>query len=421
MKVIVLGAGVIGVTSAYFLARAGHQVTVLEKNSSPGLGSSYANGCQLSYSHIRPWASSSSLLSLPAALLSSDSFLSIQDFSDKSLRWMFEFYKNVLAQSSYKNSKKLFRISSHSKEWMKRILQDEEGVEFNYQNSGILHFYRNQRKFNAAIKYSQFQDSIGCKSQILTPQECVEKESTLVKLLDSKKLVGGIFYPEDASGDSLAFTRALEKISQQKYGVLFKYNTSIKNILTNHKKITGINTDSEVLVADKYIYALGAYGDNLLSGIKINTKIYPVKGYSLSISADENFIAPKLPLIDPENKMFYSRIGDVFRVAGAIEISGFKNNLNKSLINFLQNSARSTFSDFGNTNEMSQWQGFRPFRPNSLPLICEVKKYGNLFLNTGHGSLGWTLAAGSAKILSDLVSGKGDKNFDFLEEELAED
>lgn len=418
MKVIVLGAGVIGVTSAYFLARAGHQVTVIEKNSAAGMGCSYANGGQLSYSHVQTWAAKTSLSSMLKAAVCPGSFLSVSDFASKNfLKWFREFYKNSNPKIAEENSRRLFRLTSYSKKVLLEILAEEKDIKFGYKNNGILHFYRNVKKFEAAIKEAEFHSSIGCKAQILNPEECIKKEPTLVKLFDEKTLVGGIFYDIDASGDCFLFTKALEKICQEKYGVVFEYGADIRNILTNHKKITGINTSKGVFVADKYVYALGATATKLLRGIKIDPKIYPLKGHSLSIEANSEFIAPSLALTDPENKIVYSRINSVFRAAGTVEASGLKNNQNSKHIRFLRNAVKSSFSDFGNFNEVKEWFGFRPFRPNSIPLICEVKKYGNLLLNVGHGSLGWTLSAASGKILSNLASDQPDPNFGFLEEE----
>jgi D-amino-acid dehydrogenase len=297
-------------------------------------------------------------------------------------------------------------------------MDSEKDIKFDYKNQGILHFYRDQKKFDEALKEAEFHNSIGCKAQILNADECVKKEPTLVKIFDEKKLLGGIFYELDASGNSLLFTKALEKICREKFGVIFEYNADVKNILTDHKKITGINTSKGVYTGHKYVYALGAFVDKLLRGIKINSKIYPIKGYSLSIAANEEFIAPNLAMTDSENKIVYSRLGNIFRAAGTVEICGLKPGKNKKNIAFLRDVVRETFSDFGNFNDVVEWASFRPFRPNSIPLICEVKKYGNLFLNTGHGSLGWTLSAGSGKILADLVLGKKDERFGFLEEEL---
>lgn len=420
MKVIVLGSGVMGVTSAYFLARAGHQVSVIDKNSGAAMGCSHANGGQLSYSHIETWAEKSSFWQLSKAALTPGSFLSVSDFTNrKFLSWLRDFYRNSNPEKSHENSQKLFSLSTYSKEVLEEIIREEK-IDFSYKKQGILHFYRNQKKFDAAIKDAEKRASFGCKAQILTAEECLKKEPTLVKLFDEKKLVGGIFYDSDASGDSFAFTKALERICKEKYGVVFEHNAEIKNIFTNYKKITGINTDKGVFVANKYVYALGAQGIGLLHGIKIDPKIYPLKGYSLSIPSDEEFVSPTIALTDSENKIVYSRLGKVFRVAGSVEVAGLKNRANKKHFEFLLRAVRSSFSDFGNLNESSQWFGFRPFRPNSIPLICEVKRYGNLLLNTGHGSLGWTLSAASGKILSDLVSNQTNPRFHFLDEELEE-
>jgi D-amino-acid dehydrogenase len=415
MKVIVLGAGVIGVVSAYFLARAGHQVTVLEKNSAVALGCSFANGGQLSYSHIETWAAKASFSAMAKAAIIPGSFLSISDLVSKNFfNWVCEFYKNSQVQNSQENSKKLFKISSYSREVLSEILAQEKDLKFDHKKQGILHFHRDPKKFEHAIKEAEFHNSIGCEAQILTAEECVKKEPTLIRILDEKKLCGGIFYDMDASGNCFAFTDSLARICKEKYGVIFEYCAEVKNILTNYKKVTGINSSKGVFVANKYVYALGATDSRLLRGVGIDSKIYPLKGYSLSIEADEEFIAPNLALTDVENKIVYSRIGNIFRVAGTVEACGLRAGKNKKHINFLKRAVGSTFSDFGNLNKISDWSGFRPFRPNSLPLVCQTRKYENLLLNVGHGSLGWTLSAASGKIISDIICDQKDPRFEFL-------
>ena len=280
-----------------------------------------------------------------------------------------------------------------------------------------MHFYRKPKDFQKAIANLEEYKNLGIEFEILDAAACVKKEPTLFKLNEAKKLAGGIFYPQDESGDCALFTKALEKICREKYKVKFEYNVEVKNILTNRKKITGINTSKEVFSSDAYVYALGALGLPLLYGIKIDPKIYPIKGYSLSSDCSDEFMAPKLALTDTENKIVYSRIGDVFRAAGSAEICGLKNKENPKHISFLKNVITASFSDFGDMIRARSWLGFRPFRPNSTPLICEAKKYGNLFLNSGHGSLGWTLACGSAKILSEIISQKNNPEFSFLKKE----
>ena len=199
------------------------------------------------------------------------------------------------------------------------------------------------------------QKLLGCNLEILSAKECVNKEPTLTKIFDEKVLKGGVLFKDDSSGDCFAFARSLEWICKNKLGVKFYYKTEIKNLLTNHKKITGINTNNGVFVGNSYLNCLGAFGEHLLKGIKINSKIYPLKGYSLSIPTDDLFLAPNLSLTDSENKIVYSRLGNVFRAAGTVEACNFNQNVNQKHINFIENSIMQTFSDFGDLKNAKQW------------------------------------------------------------------
>jgi D-amino-acid dehydrogenase len=405
MKVIVLGGGVIGIATSYFLASSGYEVTVIEKNPDVAMGCSQANGGQLSYSHIDTWAEKNSFTSLIKAAFTPGSFLTFSGLGGKGfVSWAKEFYQNSKPQNAIANAQKLFELSSRSKDALEYIL-NRENIEFSYKKEGTLHFFRNEKKLDSAIRKFKNYPFLAGKVKILTPEECVKKEPTLVRLLDERKLAGGIFYEEDASGDCALFTKKLAEICSKKYKVIFKNNVTIKNILNNGTKITGINTNKGVMSADNYICAMGVGGAKLLDGIGIPTKIYPIKGYSLSIAANDEFIAPKIALTDNENKIVYSRLGNIFRAAGTIEIAGFNAKLNQKNISFLSKIIHQTFSDCGNFNQVVEWTGFRPFRPDSKPLICKSEKYNNLFLNIGHGSLGWTLAAGSGKVVCDLLDG----------------
>ena len=401
MQAIVLGAGVIGVTTAYFLAKNGFKVTVLDKNQDSSLGCSLANGGQLSYSHIEPW-SEKSISNFLLSCFKIKSYATFNDFYNTDFyRWLFAFYKNSFSKLAYQNSSELIKLTMLSKIVLHQIIADEPNLNFHHQQNGILHFYRTQKQLENALKKTKFYQKIRPEYQIFTAEQCLNHEPTLTKIFEQKKLAGGIFFNQDESGDSKLFTQQLAKICQEKYQVKFLYNTKIENIFTNTKKITGINTNQEVFVADKYVYCLGAYNNHLLKGIKINSQIYPIKGYSLSISCDqEKFLAPQTSLTDNQNKLVFSRIGNIFRVAGTLEMCNLHQNSNKSHLNFLYQQTKNTFSDFGQIEQAQEWQGFRPFRPNGLPIIQQTH-YPNLILNTGHGSLGFTLACGSAKTLVD--------------------
>lgn len=404
MKVIVLGSGIIGITTAYFLARKGYKVSVIDQNPESSRGCSFANGGQLSYSHIETWASKATIFSSIKDALMPNSYLTIKDFGNKEfLKWLFEFYKNSFKKNSQKNSTELAKIASYSQEAMAQILKSEN-IKFDYAKTGTLHFYRSQRRFKKAIKSLQLEKSLNIKYEILDKEQTIKKEPTLTRLDDQNKLAGSIFFSEDACGNSYKFAKELTQICQDKYGVEFIFNCNVKNILTNHKEITGVNTSQGVLTADKYVYALGAFGDNLLKGINIKSKIYPLKGYSITMPVIEpEFKAPKIALTDCENKIVYSRLGNSFRAAGTVEASGINKFKNQKHINFIRDNVANTFADAGDYSQISSWFGFRPFRPNSLPMICQIKKYPNLYLNTGHGSLGWTLSTGSGKIISEII------------------
>lgn len=405
MKVIVLGSGIIGVVSAYFLAKQGYEVTVLEQHSAPARGCSFANGGQLSYGHVESWAAKASIYSMIKSACLPNSYLSTGDvFSKDFMKWFFEFYRNSFDKNAQKNATNIAHLAQASRLAMQEIL-DIETIDFDYQKTGTLHFFRKKKLFEKSIKRLEFEKSLGIDAKILDAQDVVKKEPTLSRLQDDNMLAGGIFYPQDASGNSHKFATELARICQEKYKVEFVYNCKIKNILTNFKKVTGINTDKQVFTGDAYVYALGAFGDELLNGINIKSKIYPLKGYSLSINVNEpEFKAPQMALTDSENRVVYSRIGNVFRAAGTVEISGLNEFKNQKHINFIRDNITNTFADAGDLSQITQWYGFRPFRPNSLPIICKTKKYPNFYLNTGHGSLGWTLSAASAKHLTTLIT-----------------
>lgn len=395
MKVIVMGAGINGVLSAYFLALKGYEVVVLERGSELGAGCSYANGGQLSFSHIEPFSSKASFWAILRAILRRNSFLAVDNkFSADNFGLFYKFARNYGDFKARKIAKKLFALGQESRLALAEILA-AENIDFDYKNEGILHFFSSKGAFEAAKKQADFQNSLGDDVRVMSAQECLEKEP----VLQENRLLGGVFHGGDASGDALKFARALTKICQEKYGVKFVFDCNIRNILSNGRRITGINAFDEVYVGDAYVCALGAYGGDLLRGVGVVSEIFAVKGYSLSIPCDEEFLAPNLALTDPENKIVYSRLGNVFRAAGAVEIcqgDGF----NERLIEFLKSKIRASFSDFGNIEKAEIWRGDRPFRPDCLPLIGGVSKYPNLFLNFGHGHLGWTMSAGSGKMLS---------------------
>jgi D-amino-acid dehydrogenase len=419
MKVVILGAGITGITTAYMLAKMGCEVVVVEKNKASGMECSHANGGQLSFSHAEPWSSKSSTLSILKAAIKPNSFVCIKDLKNKEfLKWSLRFVSNSRKKKVEDISTKLLNVGSYSRSILEDIIKQEK-IDFCYNGKGILHFYRSKKLLNKAIAQAEFQKKQGCKLEILNAEECIKKEPTLTKLLDDNKLAGGILFKDDASGDPFLFMNALEWICTNRLKVEFVHDCQVKNILTNYKKVTGVNTTKGVFQGDAYVNTLGGYANALLKGININTGIYPIKGYSLSIPADKNFLAPRMALTDSENKIVYSRLGSTFRAAGTIEACNLKLNHNQKNINFLKNTIKSTYSDFGDMTNAKDWFGFRPYRPDCLPMVGKVEKYGNLFINSGHGSLGWTNSFASAKIISDKIFKRTiDSKFSFFEEKI---
>ncbi len=407
-----MGSGVVGVATAYMLAKDGHKVKVVDTAKEPARGSSFANGAQLSFSHIHPLSSSESLKQLTKALIKPKSCLSIDSFDKKFLQFTLNLIKNSSRRNSLRIAGNLFGITQLSKEIFDELIMTEE-IKFDFSRTGILHIFRNERSLEEAKRFAKFQRSIGDEAIALNLDECVEKEPLLVKMTESRSLKGGIFYPGDACGNPYLFSQSLAKICVEKYGVEFSFNDPIKNILTDSKKITGVNCENGVYRADKYVYCLGASGLSLLKGIGIETGIYPVIGASLSIKADRGTPAPKIGITDPENRLVYSRIGNVFRAAGGIYINKSPG-INHKIHKFIENKIKETFLNYGNLKEVVNWENYRPLRADSTPLICNVEKYGNFYLNTGHGHLGWTMSCGSAEIIRRLIEKKNVSGLSFL-------
>jgi len=420
MKVIVLGAGIIGVTTAYYLAKSGHEVEVIEASEAVGQGCSFANGGQLSYSHIEPWSKKSSIFSLVKGSFNPYSHTTINDFNNKEFyRWFYNFVKNSSHEKLLKISKNIFKISNNSKHLLDELLMHEKdfenGDKFGLKNSGILHFYRKQKLFDEDFNRLEKFHNSAIKFQALDVDETLKIEPTLEKLYNHKNLYGSIYFPNDKSGDCHKFIKILASICIKKYGVKFHFNHQIKNLFTNYEKITGINTSNKVFYADHYVYCLGAGSLSLLSGIKIDHGIYPVKGYSLSIECDnQDFLAPNISLTDNQNKIVYSRIGNIFRVAGTIEIGKFDAKISKKNLNFLYKNIKECFTSFGDISKVKEWSSYRPYRYNSTPLIGKIESLQNFYLNVGHGSLGWTNSLASAKIVADEISENPHKDFSFL-------
>lgn len=402
MKIIILGAGVIGVTTAYILRERGHEVTVIERNSESAKETSFANGGQLSYSHAEPWANPGNIKKIIEWFGKDDAPLVFKFTTElKMWLWGLKFLSQCTTSKSNFNTANMLRLALYSREILKEI-ENKKKLEYNHLAKGILHIFNDEKSLLTSEKQASYQATLGCPYEVWNIKKCVEREGALKHSQD--KIFGGIYYPYDQSGDIHLFTTQMsEKLKNN--GVEFLYNTSIEGIESNGDKIVGIKTNRGNIHGDSYVVATGSYAPLLLDPIGINLPIYPMKGYSISIPIRANDNAPYISITDQSKKLVYSRLGNILRVAGTAEFAKYDASIREKRITSLKKSAKELFPDGGDFEKATSWACLRPQTPSGAPLLGRTK-YSNLFLNTGHGTLGWTLSFGSARIVSDIVENK---------------
>ena len=402
MKICVIGAGVVGVSSAYELARRGHDVTVIDRAPEAARECSYANGGQLSYAHAEPWANPGVFPKLFKWMFQDDAPLVLRPSSDPHmLRWGLLFLMNCLPARARRHSEVMLRLGLYSKQKMAELMADTR-VEFHHLAKGILHVYSDQDSFDHARKQAEFQHSLGCEENVLTREECFKLEPALQHT--TMNLIGGIHAPIDESGDVHFFTRHLAEIITQKYGVKFRYNTRLRRIHTSQKKISHIELENgEFLTGfDAYVMSAGAASSIYLRQIGLYVPIYPMKGYSISFNASD--FCPQVSITDDAAKQVYSRLGGRMRVAGTAEFARYNDQGRKVRIDPLIAGTKKLFPQ-APMEELAEWACLRPSTPDGPPIVGSTP-VGNLYINSGHGTLGWTQAAGSARLLADVVDGK---------------
>lgn len=403
MKVVVLGAGIIGVTTAYQLARRGHEVTIIDKHPASAAECSFANGGQLSYSHVEPWASPSVLPKIPKWLMDKESPLVFHIRPDiKMWAWALKFLASCTGRKAKKSAENMMRLALYSKQVFDET-DSELGLQYSQVKKGIIHIFSDRDSLNANIRQAEFQKKLGCDYKVLNSRAEVEELEPAFKN-SPVKIIGGILFPMDTTGDVNEFACNLSSYLANRK-VKFEYNTTVESIQTANGQVTGVKTDKGIFTADAYVYSLGARSAQFLSPIGINVPIYPLKGYSISIDVTGSEHAPFIGITDQKNKIVYSRLGNIIRVAGTAELIGYDDSITKSRIETLKKMTRELFPDIGKLDVVKEWACLRPSTPDGSPIIGKTK-YSNLFLNTGHGTLGWTLSLGSAKVTADIVEGK---------------
>lgn len=402
MKVIVLGSGVIGTASAYYLTQMGHEVTVIDRQSGAGLETSYANAGEVSPGYSAPWAGPGVPFKAIKWLLMRHSPLAIRPSLDPAMwRWVAQMLLNCTAARYEVNKGRMLRLAQYSRECLE-TLRGATGIGYDERTQGTLQLFRNQKQLDAAAQDIAVLERYGVSYELLDPSGCIGVEPALAHVRE--KFVGALRLPGDETGDCLKFTQRLAVLAEQS-GAKFKYGVTIERLLADDKKITGILTSEGELKADAYVLALGSYSPLLLRDIAVRIPVYPIKGYSITVPIADYTSAPESTVMDETYKVAITRLGDRIRVGGTAEIAGYDLKLQKARRETLEHSVVDLFPNGGDVARAEFWSGLRPMTPDGTPVVGPTP-YRNLFLNTGHGTLGWTMACGSGRMLADIVSGK---------------
>lgn len=402
MKVLVLGGGVIGVTTAYYLARAGHEVTVVDRQAEPGLETSFANAGEVSPGYASPWAGPGVPIKAIKWLLMKHGPLVIRPRLDPAMWvWLVKMLRNCTSARYAVNKSRMIPLAEYSRDCL-RALRAEIAIKYDERSRGTLQLFRTQAQLDGSAADIAVLKQYGVPYEILDRDGCVGAEPALTAV--KQKIAGGLRLPQDETGDCHMFTKALA-VHAEKLGVRFLLGTTIERLAADASGITGVATSAGVLRADTYVVALGSWSPRLLGPLGISIPVYPVKGYSITVPIANPDAAPVSTVMDESYKVAITRLGDRIRVGGTAEVSGYSDTLHAARRATLDHSLTDLFPRGGNPADATFWSGLRPMTPDGPPVIGATR-YANLHLNTGHGTLGWTMACGSARVLADLLSGR---------------
>ncbi len=402
MNILILGSGVIGTTSAYYLAKAGHQVTVIDRQSGPALETSFANAGEVSPGYSAPWAGPGVPLKAIHWMLMRHSPLVIWPMLDPAMwRWGLSMLRNCTETRYAVNKGRMVRLAEYSRDCL-RQLRAVTGIRYDERSQGTLQLFRTQKQVDAIGKDIEILKQYGVRYELLDRTGYLAVEPALA--LTQEKFVGALRLPGDETGDCFKFTQNLARLSED-LGVDFRYGVSIQRILSDSARITGVATSSGVLTADAYLVALGSYSPLLLKPVGIRMPIYPVKGYSITVPIEDASFAPESTIMDETHKVAVTRLGDRIRVGGTAELAGYSLALRESRRHTLNHVLTDLFPRAGDVAKGEFWTGLRPMTPDGTPVVGG-SPYANLFLATGHGTLGWTMAAGTGRVMADLISGR---------------
>jgi D-amino-acid dehydrogenase len=403
MRVVVLGSGVIGVTSAFYLARAGHEVVVIEREQGPALETSFANAGQISPGYAAPWAAPGVPLKAVKWMFQKHAPLAIRpDDEDKQfqLQWMWQMLQNCTAERYAINKNRMVRLAEYSRDCLK-ALRAETAIQYEGRAGGTLQVFRTQQQFDGAAKDIAVLKEANVPYELLTRNQLAQAEPALAAT--SHKLTGGLRLPGDETGDCQLFTTRLAALAEQE-GVAFRYNTQVDGLVVEGGKVVGVRHGAKLIHADAFVVAFGSYSTNFLSGL-VTIPVYPLKGYSITSPILDESRAPVSTVLDETYKIAITRFDKRIRVGGMAEIVGFDKRLREARRETLEMCVNDLFPGGGDTSKATFWTGLRPMTPDGTPIVGHTAM-PNLYLNTGHGTLGWTMSCGSAQLLADLISGK---------------
>ncbi len=402
MRVLVLGAGVIGTTSAWYLRQAGYDVTVVDRQPAPALETSFANAGQLSFGYTSPWAAPGVPFKAIKWLFEEHAPLAIRPTGDlNQYRWLWQMLRNCTSARYAVNKARMVRVSDYSRDCI-NALRESTGIDYEGRQLGTTQLFRTQQQLDAAAQDIEVLRQYGVPYEVLDRQGIARVEPALAGKTDM--LVGALRLPEDQTGDCQLFTDKLAALAAEA-GVEFRFDQAIASIERDGDRITGVRINGKLETADHYVLALGSYSPQLLAPLGMQLPVYPLKGYSLTLPITNGAMAPNSTILDESYKIAVTRFEDRIRVGGMAEVAGFDLSLEPRRRATLEKVVNDLYPDGGDLSKAVFWTGLRPATPDGTPVIGATP-YRNLFLNTGHGTLGWTMAAGSGRYLADLMSGK---------------
>ena len=402
MKVLVLGSGVIGTSVAYYLAKAGHEVEVVDRQSAPALETSFGNAGEVSPGYSAPWAGPGVPLKAIKWMLMRHSPLVIWPLLDPAMwRWGLAMLRNCTADRYRVNKGRMVRLAEYSRDCLK-ALRAEIDIPYDERTQGTLQLFRTQKQLDGTAKDVEILKEYGVPYQLLDRAGYLQYEPALADV--QGKFVGALRLPGDETGDCLKFTQALARKAQD-LGVKFRFGATIQALQSEGNRISGVRTDAGTLSADRYVLALGSYSTRMLAPLGIRVPVYPVKGFSITVPITDASKAPESTIMDETHKVAVTRLGDRIRVGGTAQLSGFDLRLDQRRRRTLDFVVSDLFPRGGDVSRAEFWTGLRPMTPDGTPIIGDTS-VDNLFLSTGHGTLGWTMAAGTGRVMADLISGR---------------